>query len=446
MAGKPEGTVQDQQGNAISGATVLLTDHTTGATVTLYTDETLTTTKANPLTTDNRGYWEAYMQSGTYDRTITYKGDVLVRDYIEVGEFDVGNVDSIQFNVLGTEPTAERTLYWGEDDKTLNIVEDNGVIRQIGQEVGFRGVNKTGSQIDDGTPVYITGATGSRPEITPSDANIDGVSGVATTDIANNATAQVTKFGIVRGIDTSPWAEGTTLYLSETAGQLTSTAPGIDADVVEVGEVLYQHANNGEILVDIRSFKGVFNSLKLTPTSSDPTSPIEGMMWYNNTDNRFYGRNDTETLVIGTVVGAAELYVSDGSTAQSIPSGATATKLTGFTTGRDAGTGAVDEDVANDQITLNKNGWYEVTVTLSLKCGTANTEADFEVYLDGVAQQNIHVDRKFANNDVGAMSMSGFVEVTGAPDNIDVRCKHDGGSAVNFTMQSCNMRASYLGT
>lgn len=151
-------------------------------------------------------------------------------------------------------PTVEGTLSWNSTDHTLNIQSEiPGSILQVGQENWVRAVNKTGSTITDGTAVYISGAQGNRPTITPAKADAETTSytiGVATDDIADNAEGYVTVLGLVRGYDTSSFTAGDQLYLSSTtAGGLTKTRPVAPNHGVFVAIAL-NSTNNGTIFVN----------------------------------------------------------------------------------------------------------------------------------------------------------------------------------------------------
>lgn len=154
-------------------------------------------------------------------------------------------------------PYLEGRIFYNNEDKCLNVYGDiDGVSLQVGQEQYIRATNKTGATIPDGYVVYVDGAQGSRPAVALADASIEATThiiGVATHTIPDNETGIITTFGIVRDIDTSAWTAGTQLYLSTTAGRLTSTRPTGTNVVAKVGVVLYQHANQGEILVFIKA-------------------------------------------------------------------------------------------------------------------------------------------------------------------------------------------------
>lgn len=123
---------------------------------------------------------------------------------------------------------------------------------QIGQESWISARNETGSTILDGTPVYISGANGNMPLITQCDADTLAASqivGICTHDIENNTNGFVTAFGLVRNLNTVAFTVGATLYVSQTAGTLTSTAPVAPAFVAIAGVVTRSHVNLGTILV-----------------------------------------------------------------------------------------------------------------------------------------------------------------------------------------------------
>lgn len=144
------------------------------------------------------------------------------------------------------------------DDKTFDVRLSNSVIANIPTEQLLpRCVNKTGADIPDGTPVYISGAQGGRPTITVADASTYATSsktiGITTETIANNAEGFVCRGGYVRDIDTSAWPNGTCLYLSTTAGEFTAIAPSTANQEIKVicARVIHQHATEGILCVKI---------------------------------------------------------------------------------------------------------------------------------------------------------------------------------------------------
>jgi len=140
----------------------------------------------------------------------------------------------------------------------------------------------------------------------------------------------------------------------------------------------------------------------------------------------------------------ADIYVSDGSVAQSIPTGATYTKLTAFT--NNGPSVNCTADVANDKITITKAGFYIVNCSINGRSGTANVTFIFAAFLNSVEQDQVHCHRKFGSaGDNGSSSMSGIIDVTTVPWDLDVRARHDSGGSVDFTSTYMNLCVSYLG-
>jgi hypothetical protein len=163
-------------------------------------------------------------------------------------------VDTLQFNTSFEDGNAEGRLQWNSEDGTLEVGLSGGIVNlQIGQEVIFRGVNKSGSDIANGKCVYITGAQGSRPKIELAQADSivrSGSVGVTTEAIPNNGNGYVTAIGLVREVDTSALAEGALLWLDpNTAGEFTATKPTAPDRSTAMGYCIVSNAESGIVLV-----------------------------------------------------------------------------------------------------------------------------------------------------------------------------------------------------
>ncbi len=118
--------------------------------------------------------------------------------------------------------------------------------------------NQTGSTLAAGTIVYINGATGNRPTVTPAQANNDANSaqtfGFVKASIANNGFGYVIVRGELENVDTSALTEGAQLYLSPTtAGTWTTTKPSAPQHLVYVGICVRAHPTQGVILVAVQN-------------------------------------------------------------------------------------------------------------------------------------------------------------------------------------------------
>ncbi len=115
--------------------------------------------------------------------------------------------------------------------------------------------NISGSTITAGSPVYPSGYNigQDKEEVELSDADLAGTMpsmGIVEIDIPNNTNGHVVVSGTVENIDTSSWSVGDVLYISTTAGTLTSTKPTGATELIQsMAKVLRSHATLGRILV-----------------------------------------------------------------------------------------------------------------------------------------------------------------------------------------------------
>jgi hypothetical protein len=116
--------------------------------------------------------------------------------------------------------------------------------------------NNSGASIAKGTPVYVTGSSGTTITIAPADASTEATAsqtlGLMEATTANNADGYVVAVGLLTGLNTSALAEGQIVWLSETAGGLTTTRPTQPAHGVVVGYCVKQGAGtSGELYVKV---------------------------------------------------------------------------------------------------------------------------------------------------------------------------------------------------
>jgi hypothetical protein len=200
-----------------------------------------------------------------------------IRHSVAFGNYPGGNYMLIRDdgsvevkNNKGITHSSSGSFYFDPDDKTLSIVTGLGNTIQVGQEVFGIGVNKTGSQIDDGTAVTMAGAQGNRPKMVPADAAVASGStmvGVTTTDITNNAEGPVTVFGIVRGYNTTAvGGSGLPLYLlANDGGGLTSAAPTVRGQKHVWVATTLNDTINGSIFVNpIHDVNGEYSKVGAT--------------------------------------------------------------------------------------------------------------------------------------------------------------------------------------
>jgi len=112
--------------------------------------------------------------------------------------------------------------------------------------------NNSGVPIPKGAAVYQTGSSGTTLTVALADASTEATAaqtlGLAQEAIAHNANGYVVAVGLLDGISTATLTEGQIVWLSETAGEGTTTRPTQPAHGVVLGYCVKQAAGTAGIL------------------------------------------------------------------------------------------------------------------------------------------------------------------------------------------------------
>ena len=168
----------------------------------------------------------------------------------------IATADFLKFDTTATNTPEVAKLNWNADDGTLEFGLKGGqVVLQVGQEQVQRIYNNTGSTLVSGQIVYVTGSQGNRLTVALASASSEATStrtfGIVTETILNETEGFIATSGLVRGLNTSSFAEGSVLWLGTSAGTYTTTRPAAPNHGVLVGFVVRQHANVGSVFVHI---------------------------------------------------------------------------------------------------------------------------------------------------------------------------------------------------
>lgn len=190
--------------------------------------------------------------------------------------------DRIDFNTTLPNPQhQEGLLFYDNFDHSLAYYnEEENVTVNIGREMLVRVYNTSGALLTDGDVVYISGTDTNFPGVVKADASTKATSeailDIVTAPLAANTYGYVCVSGLVSGLNTSAYATGTILYLSETTGMLTDIPPIQPAYVVEMCTVVLSDAVNGRVYVRVDK-KDWFPSIELLNINATvvlPTTPV----------------------------------------------------------------------------------------------------------------------------------------------------------------------------
>jgi hypothetical protein len=120
--------------------------------------------------------------------------------------------------------------------------------------------NSSGVTISKGDPVYLTGHTGTKPQVTKLTNTMNyPILGLAKDTFATGTDGVVVISGIFSNVGTSSYSVGNILYTG-TSGGLTATQPTTGGTAV--GVVAKSHATTGVIIVGKPTGNGTWAALK----------------------------------------------------------------------------------------------------------------------------------------------------------------------------------------
>lgn len=191
-------------------------------------------------------------------------GDILVKN--SNTNYDTVWTDSPTVDKLTVDTTAAETLTtagelaWDDTAGTLSLMLKGGVVTSaVGETVFCRVVNDTGSTLNKGEVVYLSGSSGQKVEVSLARADSDTTSartfGVVAESISTSQSGFVITQGLLQGIDTNTLTEGAIVWLSPTTfGGMTTTKPTAPDHLVMVGVCVKQGSGtSGSVFVKVQN-------------------------------------------------------------------------------------------------------------------------------------------------------------------------------------------------
>jgi len=173
-------------------------------------------------------------------------------------------VAGVSGQFLMRDDNAQQGLVWttppiyGDMLKSVYDTDDDGVVDSA-ERVQIAVKNNTGATLLKGTIVYIASSSSSAmyPEVLKANATTEATSsktiGAVYEDIAQGDIGYIITNGKVHNLNTSMYNVGDKLWLSTTAGQVTTTPPTQPNHTVFIGHVVRKQNNNGGILYAIQN-------------------------------------------------------------------------------------------------------------------------------------------------------------------------------------------------
>jgi hypothetical protein len=215
--------------------------------------------------------WEAgrlYVmeQDGFTIREVRYTFGNIPNEFDDIGKgyvinsrwvLDNGNVYKCTDNTDDNAVWELETLGGGDMYKSVYDTDNDGSVDKS-ETVQIIVRNSTGSTLTKGQIVYLSGATGNRPNALLSKADSEATSsktiGWVISNIANNSDGWVGVSGSQHNLDTSALTDGAALWLSASvAGGITETIPVQPNHTVFIGYCARSHPTQGRIVFKIQN-------------------------------------------------------------------------------------------------------------------------------------------------------------------------------------------------
>ena len=188
---------------------------------------------------------------------------------------------------------------------SINI--DSAVILNTQQKQIAYVKNQSGTTMYKGQAVYSSGSTGDNKLVQLASSNTEQASsktfGIVETDsIPNGSHGYIITFGVLSGFNTNGLTEGSSVYLSNTLGQLTTTKPVAPLHSVTIGICIREQQNNGSIFVKIQNgFElNELHDVLITSPVNNASLYYSGGLW----------RDTTATLLVSDTTNMLSKYVN----------------------------------------------------------------------------------------------------------------------------------------
>ena len=262
---------------------------------------------------------------------------------------------------------------------SINI--DSAIILTTQQKQIAYVKNQSGVTMYKGQAVYSSGSTGDNKLVELASSSTEQTSSktfgiVESESIPNGSHGYIITFGLLDKINTDNLTEGSSVYLSSTPGQLTTTKPQAPLHLVTIGVCIRRQQNNGSIFVKIQ------NGFELDELHDVRiTSPVDKASLYYNSSEQLW-RDTTTALLTSDTSSMLTNYLRSG-----VASNTYLPLAGGTLTGALNGTSATfTGNITNQKFNINSTAFSSYT-TDGLFGGTATPA----IYNPAPLAENNHI-------------------------------------------------------
>jgi hypothetical protein len=225
--------------------------------------------------------------------------------------------------------------------KSTYDVDNDGVVDSA-ETIQIIVRNSTGVTLTKGQVVYLSGATGNRPNAVLSQAHTEATSsktiGIVVANITNNSDGYIAVNGTLHDLNTSAFTAGDAVWLSATtAGAFTSTIPAEPNHTVFIGYIARAHPTQGRIVILIQNGYEL-NELHGVQIASESNNDLlvyetSSTLWKNKSISTIFG--GTPLVSVPTL---AQVTTAGNTTTNAITVGGLTSNASSTIVGAAAGT------------------------------------------------------------------------------------------------------------
>jgi hypothetical protein len=325
------------------------------------------------------------------------------------------NVDSVTYPdyiVFDTTPentsASTSTLAWDSGEGGLGLQLNANTQVTLGQEIIVLCNNGEATTLNKGEVVRFSGASGQKPQVTraynTSDAGSALTFGIVAESIASGAEGFVVTQGIVKNINTNAYNEGDILYLSASAGVLTTVKPQAPNHYVFVGVVIKKNSSSGRIYVKPQNGYELdeIHDVRISGVANDD------LIVYNSASSIWVNspKQDLITTASAAAFASASAYTNTSLIPYLTQSSASSTYIPLSASASFGGGGAISVSSTAPASASEGDGWFD------------NTDGKFYVYDGTFWVESAPTDAAYASYNRWTKVLSGSASIiTGLSDN-----------------------------
>jgi len=322
--------------------------------------------------------------------------------FLENNPVDSEVIQDAIANAFSSGDQSQVTVSYNDELNAFTLLVNQAQTAGYTSQVKHYVKNSSGSTINIGTPVYVSGASGTNILITPASNITESSSsktlGLLAQTLANNTEGFVVAEGLLAGLDTSSANAGDPVWLGPDGTLIYGLAnkPSAPNHLVFIGIVTRSQLNNGEIFVKVQNgfeLKELHDVSVQSPSNQDAlVYNASTGLWINYDLTQFLSTKDyadqSELDAITSANSYTDIEISELSTVYD-PIGSAANALTDANEYTDFAVASLGNNLPNIYVSLSSVGSIDGVASLGPDGKVPSSELNITETIQDVAAEMI---------------------------------------------------------